>query len=249
MHRPGPEGDKDGESWDRLVTAWRDASVQDGWRHPADWDLAPVTAVARELSGSPTLSSALAAELGLARAEAGVGIQETLQDLHSLYETVGIAPEFDVVSALAAAWAEGVQSVAELGCVDIATGLFTSAHFQHRLQELLQDDAEQAAEMLVARFTLQADAPEPARLGWALLAELGDCVRRTLGHGPCAAHLPGAVAVLVQDSPESQQRLDSCRGALEALRDGVLRPVVLTQHRATQNEPIPPTAEARKKIS
>jgi len=224
----------DETAWQDLVKAWRASSVREGWRHPEDWDRAPVETIARQLlTGSP-LSSELGAGLGAARARAGAGAREILLDLRALYATAGRELDFDAVACVLDAWAEASYDTSEVGCLDVATGLHTPAHFRQRVQELLAGTTGQDGRIVVTSFALRDGGPDASRpLGWTLLAELGDCVSQSLGNGPCAAHFRSTVAVATRDDEESQRRLLDCRIALETLRDGALRPVVMTQQEAS----------------
>ncbi|MDP5226576.1 MULTISPECIES: hypothetical protein [Arthrobacter] len=215
--------------WGGLADSWQAASLAAGWRHPADWCLAPIEAAVREFSHNGSLSAATAAELGQARAEAGVGLREALADLDALYGTACRRADLDAVAALAEAWAMAGQEQPGLGCLDTATGLHSMTHFEHRLREILASPEQCEAGFLQARFSyrVRSSATE-ARLSWALLADLGSCITATLGADVCAAHTGGMVAALLPDLPGSRQRLEACRDALESLRSGTLNPVLLT---------------------
>ncbi|MGO4454599.1 hypothetical protein [Arthrobacter sp. RAF14] len=229
MHpTPGMEN-QDHRSWRELVETWRAASLGAGWRHTGDWDLAPVESIAQQLLTDARLSSESSASLGAARAWAGAGAREVLLDLKALYATLGQEMDLDATACAIDAWAETSHDTAELGCLDVATGLYTPSHFRHTVREMLSAGS---GPVLVTSFALRHNCAATP-LSWTLLAELGDAVSRTLGQGVCAAHISGTVAVACRDDEDSLRRLQECRTALETLRDGALLPVDVTQEEAS----------------
>ncbi len=231
MHpTPGMEN-QDHLSWRELVETWRAASLGAGWRHTGDWDLAPVESIAQQLLTDARLSSESSASLGVARAWAGVGAREVLLDLKALYTSMGQELDLDATACAIDAWAETSHDTAELGCLDVATGLYTPSHFRHTVGEMLAADS---GPVLVTSFALRHNCAA-APLSWTVLAELGDAVSQALGPGFCAAHIAGTVAVAGRDDEDSLHRLQECRTALETLRDGALMPVAVTQEEASRS--------------
>lgn len=235
MHPTPLTAHQDHLSWRELVDAWRTASLGSGWRHSDDWDLAPVERIARQLLRDARLSPELSASLGSARALAGAGAREILLDLKALYSAVGQELDLDIAACALDAWAETSHDTADLGCIDVTTGLHTPAHFRQRVRELLREQ-ETEGTVLVTSFGLRHDRPDASRpLNWTLLAELGDCVSQALGQGSCAAHFPGTVAVAFRDGEDSMRRIQDCQLALETLRGGTLLPIVATQEKASRS--------------
>lgn len=117
-----------------LLAAWRADALSDAWRRPADWYGTAVAAVVDAISsGADELPAVY--RLGLERGHAGVGIDETLLDLKSLYRVRGLdqAP-FDAIRALVGGWVEASNSVS-LSVVDCHASLGPPAYLARRLRE------------------------------------------------------------------------------------------------------------------
>ena len=106
-------------------------------------------------AGAPVLAAASAAlaaacaGLGRSRAQAGVGIAETIDDLAALFAVLGEGegrpwdPPLRLVGAIAEGWAEeSVSQFAHVGCEDPLSGLATLSYLRTRLAEVYRE-AEQ----------------------------------------------------------------------------------------------------------
>jgi hypothetical protein len=184
--------------------------------------------------------------LGRARAEAGVGLGEALDDLCSLYlQLPAGGPPPGMVRALTEAWAEtSVAAASRMAtCEDPLSGLATSAYLRTRLAEAYRE-AEVGGRNVADDFILlvvdlsaglepvQLDAPLAG--GWdamLLRLKLGDRMRVVFPGGETLAAV-GATTVVgllprgphVQGSVErlraelvAEEGLPSCRVWLEAL--------------------------------
>jgi hypothetical protein len=137
---------------------WRGRSLANGWRTPDDWYNAAVDEVLsgcrnRALApggaglaavGDSDLTPACAG-LGRARARAGIGIAETIDDLAALYSVLGdgqtpAATPLRLICAIAEGWAEeSLGQFARGGCEDPLSGLATLAYLRTRLGEVYRE--------------------------------------------------------------------------------------------------------------
>ncbi|MGH3647984.1 MAG: hypothetical protein ACRDTM_12515 [Micromonosporaceae bacterium] len=126
----------------RLARRWRATSLEDGWTQPDDWWAPEVDAMTTAVIAALDAPSAYAvAGLGRARAEAGVGLPEALDDLYSLYRLLpGGVPPPDVLRRLAEAWVEaGTASYRATTCEDPLSGLTSPAYLRTRLAEVYRE--------------------------------------------------------------------------------------------------------------
>jgi hypothetical protein len=130
----------------RLRDAWRRRSLAGGWLTPDDWHSEAVDAVLAACQpGSPPGGGLAAActGLGRARARAGTGIAETIDDLAALFAVLEEALPVGFISAVAAGWADESQAqLARDGCEDPLSGLATLPYLRTRLAEVYRE-AEQ----------------------------------------------------------------------------------------------------------
>ncbi len=126
----------------RLRAAWRRRSLAGGWLIPDDWDSEAVDVVLAACPPGGGLAAACAG-LGRARARAGTGIAETIDDLAALFAVLEAALPVGLIGAVAEGWAE--ESQAQLnrgGCEDPLSGLATLPYLRTRLAEVYRE-AEQ----------------------------------------------------------------------------------------------------------
>lgn len=126
----------------RLVDRWCAASVQAGW--PAAglwWNTAVDQVVDAILDDDDHLTPC--AELGRWRAQDGISLAATLNDLEALFFAARLGrPPYATVRAVSLAWADAIAEYQEArGCLDRRTGLATSAHVRARLAELYREAA------------------------------------------------------------------------------------------------------------
>ncbi|MBB5155130.1 hypothetical protein [Saccharopolyspora phatthalungensis] len=130
-----------------LRSRWRTASLAAGWPFPSDWGADVVDAVCAAVIAGDDLAEPLA-ELGASRAEAGVGLAATLQDVAALHAVS--AGEHDglvfadpdavptaILRTTALGWAEVMARLSGGREVeDPLTGLTTASYLRTRLREV-----------------------------------------------------------------------------------------------------------------
>jgi hypothetical protein len=235
-----------GRNLEQIRQTWRRESVASGWSRPHDWWVPEVDVLAAALSRASTtfapgparpplvdtagrpplvdtagrLGAAVpaCAGLGQARAEAGVGLAEALDDLAALYRTLPVgAPPLPAVRAFVESWADvWLRVVADAGCVDPLTELASRGYLRARLTELYRA-AEQTAERVPDRYrlvvvTLDAASRPEGRPGWRLLLRrvaVAEALREAFPGGETlAAVAPDrAVAIVDQRLPDPVHRL------------------------------------------
>jgi hypothetical protein len=209
---------------DELRARWSTATGRAAWSRPHDWWVPEIDALVEALADQRDPISAAAA-LGAARAEAGVGLRETLDDIEALLGSAAV-PVDDValVRAVAEAWAEAGIDPVRLGtCEDPLSGLASPAYLRTRLAEVYRKPGRPADEL--ALVIVLCDPPP--EFGWERLAgalRLGDELR-TVFPGDTVARLSGSTAVaLTTRSPrlqchsaELRRRLPGARVWMEGL--------------------------------
>jgi len=181
-----------------LTQRWRDASIATVWRRASDWDhqAADDLAYAVAIGDDPRDS---AWNLGRARGEIGVGIEETLDDVGCLYRVLGPHdPPPTVVRALAGGWADAQAGAVVTGpCRDPESGLPTAQYLAVRLTEAAA--SPDPGHLVVVDVAAGSVAP-PVRL--ARSAAVGAALTGTYGAGhPMAALGGGVFAVLEHGRP------------------------------------------------
>jgi hypothetical protein len=128
-----------------LRDAWRLRSLASGWLAADDWHTDAVDAVAGAVvcgNGRAVSELAIAcARLGRSRANAGVGISETIEDLAALFAVLDDGnPPMNLVSSAAEGWAEeGLARHWKGCCEDPLTGLASLPYLRTRLAELYRE--------------------------------------------------------------------------------------------------------------
>lgn len=226
-----------------LSRRWRATSLATGWTRPDDWWAPEVESVARAVladvrrADSVRDSVAAAARLGRARAQAGVGMPEALDDLYALYQLLpGGRPHADVLRSLAEAWAEvALRSCLAITCEDPLSGLASAAYLRTRLAEVYRE-AERAGRTASETHTLlvvrcdpgpaeRADAQpdgdgSQARWDWMLhRLTLGDALRAVFSGGETFAALSRGVTLGLVARDEALPRM--LRGLTHQLRQVV----------------------------
>ncbi|GAA4859984.1 hypothetical protein [Saccharopolyspora rosea] len=209
-----------------LRSRWRTASLAAGWPFPSDWDSPAVDAVCSAVTAGADVGSHLA-ELGAARAEAGVGLAGTLQDLAALHAVstgehdglVSADPDAVPASMLrttALGWAEVLSRQAvDREVEDPLTGLTTAGYLRTRLHELYREagavgrdpDAEHALVLVSLRIPDDGYG-YPRMLAMVLAA---DVLRSVFAAGETTSLVrPTTAAVLARRGPGLTDR---CRRA------------------------------------
>jgi len=175
-----------------LRDAWNRAALADGWTRPSDWLTAEVDAVTEALaSGGDALAAV--ARLGRARADAGVGIREALDDLCALYRQLPAGgPPLTVLRALVEAWSEvAVTAVRSATCEDSLSGLATASYLRTRIAEVYREAEHDGLPPGERRALLILQFADLARVtGWESLLlrlALGDCLRSVFSGGETLA--------------------------------------------------------------
>jgi len=219
-----------GRDREQIRRAWRHESLGSGWRRPDDWWVPEVDALAGALSRPTVLDDdgrlaatvPACAALGQARAEAGVGLAEALDDLAALYRTLPVGvPPLPSVRAFVESWADvWLRAVADAGCVDPLTELASRGYLHARLTELYRA-AEQDGGSVPDRYRLVVATLEGMEPGWRLLLRrvaVAEALRVAFPGGETLAGLAPrrAVAVVARDQADPVGRL---RAALADRRE------------------------------
>ncbi|GII97869.1 hypothetical protein CLV28_2232 [Sediminihabitans luteus] len=114
---------------------WRARSSDTVWLRPSDWYHPAVDALTEAvLDGRPTVPAA--ERLGEARALAGVGIGETIDDATCLFRCLDASVDTSTLRALSTGWVTGTEQAPAATTVrDPASGLATTQYLQARLGE------------------------------------------------------------------------------------------------------------------
>lgn len=201
--QPSPTSHKPGEHpvstpQRTLLDAWRLRSLASGWLASDDWHTKAVDAVTKAITSDAERDVVLACgRLGRSRAEAGIGIAETIEDLAALFAAHdGTVPPLRHLTAACVGWAEeGLARHAQGRCEDPLTGLTTVPYLRTRLAEIYRDAAQAGTSparthrLVVVQMSRQAgqhdqhDHPDP----WRRIAQA-----IMLGHDLRAAFPGGA---------------------------------------------------------
>ncbi len=181
---------------------WQRRSAEAAWAHPTDWWDPAVDALVEAVADGrdPVVPAEL---LGRARAEAGVGLPESLDDLAALYRVVGVlVPPFPVLRAFTAGWADaGVAPVRTAACEDPLTGLATASYLRTRLGEIYRAAVADAALVTDTTALLVLDASVATADPWQRVARgcvLADCLREVfVGGEPLVVLGTGRVGAVV----------------------------------------------------
>ncbi len=230
-----------------LTDAWRRRTLAAGWLAIDDWHTAAVDAVAsavllRGLSAGAELAQACGS-LGRSRAEAGIGIAETIEDLAALFAVLdGGCPPLRLVTSIAAGWAEeGLARHWQGGCEDPLTGLATVSYLRTRLTEVYREAGQLGTSpaathrLLVIRLSPRPDALD--RVARAI--SLGHDLRAAFPGGDTlcgeslSAFASGPAIALVRACGDLPARYASLRRTIRLSRGAQLRmaplPAVLTE--------------------
>ncbi|MQA87895.1 MAG: hypothetical protein GEV03_25540 [Streptosporangiales bacterium] len=192
-------------SSDQLRAAWRRRSLAEAWTCPDDWWSPAVDELTDSVVRDRRLEPACEL-LGRARAQAGVGIGETLHDLGAFFDTLGVAePPLLAMCAVAEGWAEGgLTKICSASCEDPLTGLANVPYLRTRLAELYREakaEGSSPAETHCLVVVVLDDRADP----WRRIARtivLGHDLREVFTGGETPALLgPGRAAVLTRRRP------------------------------------------------
>lgn len=199
----------------QVRAGWRRRSLANCWACPDDWWAPAVDAVADAVVRGRGLETACAL-LGRARAQVGVGIGETLDDLGELFAALGRSePPLRAARAVAVGWSEGgLTAVCVASCEDPLTGLANLAYLRTRLVELYREARAGGRSVAETHGLVVADVAE--RLDpWRRIARMlavGHALQATFTGGETLALLgPGRAAVLARRGRELESRVARLR--------------------------------------
>jgi hypothetical protein len=182
---------------------WQAASLASVWLRPSDWYHAAVDALIEAILDETDPMPA-AERLGGARASAGVGISEAIDDLTCLFAALGdTAPPVPLVRALCEGWAaDQVAAPALTHCIDPDSGLPTAAYLSVRLGEAYGIAERSGRPVGETHALLVTDVEAEELAPWSRIvrsAVVGEALTVVFGDGhPMAALGRGTFAVLVQ---------------------------------------------------
>ena len=198
---------------------WRAASLTEVWLRPGDWYHPAVDALveALEAGRSPEMA---AHRLGTARSAAGIGLDETLDDLACLYRSVGEPLDVDAVRGAAQGWVQvRERDPAPTGVRDPATGLPTADYLGERLRETYGRAAASGDDVTTSHCLVVLDVAVDSLGAWqrmARAASVGSTLDQVFGSGhPMAALSDGVFAVLCERDPETTRLAQSVRSIVE----------------------------------
>ncbi len=202
-----------------LRLRWHSATVAGTWSRPLDWWVPEVDALV-EATVDGRDPAAACAELGRARANGGVGLVESLDDLEALSRVMGTpAPPVRLVRVLAEAWSEeGVDPIRLATYEDPLSGLSSAMYLRTRLSELYRSAGSSAPDYVLV--VVKRDVQR--RAGWPGLVRrmsTGQQLRAVFGGGETLASIsPSTVIVLAPRSPDAHRSVSELRGRLPAAR-------------------------------
>jgi hypothetical protein len=211
-----------------LRSRWRTASLASGWPFPTDWAVAEVDLVCAAVLAGKDPDDALI-ELGRARAEAGSGLGETLQDVAALHAVLSIPDNHDgmvaadpdatptrLLRVTAMAWSDVlVHQLAHGEVHDGLTGLANPAYLRARLLEIYREAATsgftaQSRYVLVVVAADMAHASGLTRL--AAMVLLADALRTAFDGGQTLATIgPATMVVLAERDGRLSERAAATR--------------------------------------
>ncbi|HEV7754215.1 MAG TPA: hypothetical protein VGO94_00010 [Mycobacteriales bacterium] len=208
-----------------LRLAWRGAALVIGWARPQDWWCVEVDAVCEAVAGRRELLG-MFSRLGRARAEAGVGLGETLDDVAALYAVLAErAAPAAVVRALAEAWVEvGFEPLRVGTCEDPLTGLTSAAHLRTRLAEVYREAEREGGSVHATHALVVVPTGLDGVARWDGLLRrlaLGVCLRSVFSGGETLAGLgPSVVVGLVTRTPLLAAMVEALRRRLIEVATG-----------------------------
>lgn len=222
-----------------LRSRWRTASIASGWRFPTDWAVAEVDLVCEAMlthtegestgAANDTAVHDALAKLAKARALAGSGLGETLQDVAALHAVLSVPEHRDgmvaadpdamparLLRVTAVAWSDVlVRQLAHTEACDGLTGLANAAYLRARLREVYRE-AEVLGQNARSRHVLVVVSPDlTATTGWSRLAAmvlLADVLRAVFDGGQTLATVgPATMLVLAERDGRLSQRVATAR--------------------------------------
>ncbi len=196
-----------GAAQSALLAEWREASVDSVWLRPTDWYTPAVDALVEAIESSLDTAPA-AARLGEARAFAGVGITESIDDLGVVFRAAGYEDTpIRSVRALCEGWTQGMSHTqTSTGMRDPESGLGTVDYLSQRLVEVYARAEQQGRSVRDTHAIVIVDVSVVDSDVWQRIARnaaVGAALRGAYGEGHPMAHLAdGLYAVLVSRGPQ-----------------------------------------------
>ena len=187
-----------------LVAEWRSASIDSVWLRPGDWYTPAVDALAEAIeAGLDTAPSA--GRLGAARAAAGVGITEAIDDLAVVFRAAGYEDTpIRSVRALCEGWTGGNPSnpIVAGSMTEPESGLGTADYLAQRLVEVYGEAKRQGSRVGESHALVVVDVSVVDSDVWQRIARnaaVGAALKSAYGDSHPMAHLSdGLYGVLVR---------------------------------------------------
>ena len=204
-----------------LRELWRGRSEASTWRRPADWHHPAVDGLIAAVTAGDALEVAVA-RLGAARAAAGVGVAEAIDDLGCFVGCVnGQEPPIALLRALCEGWADEQASGIALGsCLDPTSGLPTRDYLATRLVESYAAARRAGVPVRESHRLLVLDATTPDPAPWSRVARsaaVGAALHDQFGDGQPLAGLGSGVFVVLVDQAAMDDEEHSADGSPSAL--------------------------------
>ncbi|GAA1728958.1 hypothetical protein GCM10009809_25660 [Isoptericola hypogeus] len=230
---PTPSGPASEHGTD-VRARWRAASLAEVWLRPGDWYHPAIDAVAEAIEEDRSPDAA-AHRLGVARGCAGIGLEETLDDVACAFRAAGLDPDLGSVRAVAVGWVHGRERTAVLaGVRDPGTGLPTQDYLGERLRETYGAAVSAATSVPATHCLLVVDVAVDGLDPWQRAgrsAAVGQALENVFGEGyPMAALSDGVFAVLcertdtVADVAVATRRIVERNAEVLGLGDTLRRP-------------------------
>ncbi len=186
-----------------LLRKWETASVDSVWRRPGDWYTPAAEALVEALESK--LDTAPAAfRLGQARALAGVGITEAIDDMAVLFRQAGYqSAPIRSIRALCEGWTDGDAAPAVSPVMtDAESGLGTAEYLVQRLAEVYGGAQRIGTHVSETHALVLVDVAVNDTDPWQRIARnaaVGNALQDAYGEGfPMARLSDGIYAVLVE---------------------------------------------------
>jgi hypothetical protein len=185
-----------------LLSSWESASLSSVWLRPGDWYTPSAEALVEALeAGKDTAPAAF--RLGQARASAGVGIAEAIDDMAVLFRAAGYeSPPIRSIRSLCEGWTErDTAPVTMPTMTDAESGLGTGEYLVQRLGEVYGAATRAGTEVGHTHALVIVDVAVSDNDPWQRIARnaaVGHALKDAYGEGhPMARLSDGIYAVLV----------------------------------------------------
>ncbi|MGC4176131.1 hypothetical protein [Demequina sp.] len=185
-----------------LLRSWESASVSSVWLRPGDWYTPAAEALVEALeAGKDTAPAAF--RLGQARAAAGVGITEAIDDMTVLFRAAGFqTPPIRSIRSLCEGWTErDLAPIVAPTMTDAESGLGTGEYLVQRLAEVYGMASRSNTKVSQTHALVIVDVSVSDNDPWQRIARnaaVGHALKDAYGDGhPMARLSDGIYAVLV----------------------------------------------------